>query len=157
MKAVMISIQKPHTDSIFDRKKFIEWRKKPLPKGKYFVYESKTNGGCGKVVGEMEIVGNMYIDLILDISPAIIQQGCVSMEFLTKYANRKEYLYANKIINAKRYDKPKELSEFSVCLKKPLHEDCNDCCFSGTDCIGCGVYKPLIRPPQSWCYVEEKE
>lgn len=61
------------------------------------------------------------------------------------------------ISELKIYDKPKELSEFGVCLKNPLHEDCNDCCFSGTDCIGCGVYKPLIRPPQNWCYVEEKE
>lgn len=53
------------------------------------------------------------------------------------------------------YDKPLELSEF-VTMKK-----CTSCKRSGyesTACIydeNCLVPVPLIRPPQSWCYVDE--
>lgn len=55
--------------------------------------------------------------------------------------------YAWHIDNLKIYDNPKELSEFSVGKAK-------------IDC-GYGNYniynKILKRPPQSWCYVEEKD
>ena len=65
MKAMLISIRKPFTDMIFrvddyynDYDKTNEWRKKPLPLGHYFVYESKHKGGSGKVIGEFDIVEN---------------------------------------------------------------------------------------------------
>lgn len=82
------------------------------------------------------------------------EETCLLCDEIASYGKGKT-LYGWHITDLKIYNKPKELSEFRVCLKNPLHEDCNNCCFSGTDCIGCGVYKPLTRPPQSWCYVED--
>lgn len=73
--------------------------------------------------------------------------------------------YAWHIDNLKIYDKPKELSEFSGFIpnnKCEKHEN-------GFACDKCDAYdkehetclalyychKPIKRPPQSWCYVEE--
>lgn len=112
MKSVLISIQKPHTDDIFCGKKLLEWRKLQLPYGKYYVYESKKNGGCGKVVGELEI-------------------------------------------NAKRYDEPKELSEFYTNCEGGNEIRCRKCVANtGKSFCETHLKKPITRPPQSWCYVE---
>jgi predicted transcriptional regulator len=75
----------------------------------------------------------------------------VPFEFLVKYANGAEYLYANIVENAKRYDKPKELSEFG----KPCNFkwECSLC--ERYDRREHKCYKEIKRPPQSWCYVEE--
>jgi hypothetical protein len=46
MRVTLISIQKPHTDNIFiHKKKTVEWRKAPLPKGPALCYETKNKGG----------------------------------------------------------------------------------------------------------------
>jgi predicted transcriptional regulator len=71
------------------------------------------------------------------------------------------------------YDEPRELGEFNTLDNEAVHK-CNNryqsyydgYCNSG--CLKCGFYcskkddwcdkcktKPLTRPPQSWCYVEE--
>ena len=55
MKGVLISIRKPHTDNIKALIKTIEVRKtKPRIERPFlaFIYEAKSNGGCGKVIGE---------------------------------------------------------------------------------------------------------
>lgn len=55
MKSVLISIQRPHTDNIKALIKKIEVRKnKPNQETPFpcFIYETKTKGGCGKVIGE---------------------------------------------------------------------------------------------------------
>ena len=55
MKSVLISIQRPHTDNIKALIKKIEARKnKPNQETPFpcFIYETKTKGGCGKVIGE---------------------------------------------------------------------------------------------------------
>ena len=151
MKSVLISIQKPHTDNIFNCRKLVEWRKKPLPLLKHYVYESKKNGGCGKVIGEMEIVRNVPVD-IDTVSNALLDIGCVDKDFLLKYCNGNgNVLYANSIANVKIYDKPKELSEFL----KPCNKNGN--------CMYCGKHPNdggkctgrIVRPPQSWYYVED--
>lgn len=162
MKAVMISINKPHTDNIFDGIKYNEWRTKPLPLCKHYVYETKNKGGCGKVIGEMEIVKNIEVDiasfetynLFVD---ELVSSGCVSEDFLLNYAHEHDtfILYANIIDKAKRYDKPKEIGEFKVaCNPKLCLSGCEsvhlDNCFR---CINQGNRR-LTRPPQSWCYVE---
>ena len=141
MKEVLISVNKEHLDKILDGVKTIEWRKKPLPLGKHYGYETKNKGGCGKVTGEFEVVENIKFNLLGDTyKPQWLAKGCVPYDFLVKYANGKEYLYANVIENAKRYDKPKELGEFN-------HDTILHTRFNG--------HKELITiPPQSWCYVE---
>ena len=67
------------------------------------------------------------------------------------------------ITEPKLFDKPKELGEFYIPCKwyekgKGCHEDCALFDYEGaideTDdfCLG---KRPIPRPPQSWCYVEE--
>lgn len=135
MKAVLISIQPPHTENIFSFRKEIEWRTKPMPRGKHYCYETKNGGGAGKVIGEYTIWSVVRYDNISRIPEGIIVLGCVPKAFLHAYSKGRP-LYAHYICNPIRYDKPKELSEFSKY----------------------GFDRPawLKRPPQSWCYVETK-
>ena len=160
MKEVLTSVNKEHLDNILDRLKTVEWRKKPLPLGKHYGYETKNKGGCGKVTGEFEVVENIKVDLfeiVCNDPKDLVKKGCVDWGFLNKYAGRERpYLYANIIENAKRYDKPKELSEFrtptdceSMIAKDML---CNTCCICSYFCTK--KPKRITRPPQSWCYVE---
>ncbi len=135
----MISINKPYTDKIFDHIKKVEWRKGPLPEGLYYVYETKNKGGCGKIIGEMSIVGNKAVDTSGCLEVPLINIGCVHPIKLKEYA-KDGIIYANFIENAKRYETPKELGEFMVSADRT------------TD------YPPLVklrRPPQSWCRIEE--
>jgi predicted transcriptional regulator len=134
MKAVLISIQPPHTDNIFDLLKGIEWRTKPLPTGKYYCYETKNGGGCGKVIGEFTIWQIKGYKNASHIPVNYIDFGCVPREFLMTYSKGKR-IYANFIVNPIRYDKPKELREFSK--------------------YGFDRFVPWKRPPQSWAYCEE--
>lgn len=146
-KAVLISINPPHTNNIFTRIKRIEWRTKPLPTGKHYCYETKKCFGVGKVIGEYTIWRVKRYENISLIPEGHIDSGCVPVEFLEAYSKGRP-LYANFIVIPKRYDKPKELSEFrsynvrayydeELRLPMPTHE--------------------IKRPPQSWCFVEEKE
>lgn len=95
-----------------------------------------------------------------------LSKSCMHPEDFENYAKEK-WIYGWHISNLEIYDKPKELSEFIV--PSPI-----GCCNEGK-CIGCkwlnmgngfieddcfapfntDEYKPLRRPPQSWCYVEE--
>ena len=158
MKAI-ISINKPHTDNIFDRIKTVEWRTKPLPLCKHFVYETKNKGGCGMVIGEMEITKNISFCVFhLDILPEakeFIKRGCIPLEYLIEYAKNKAFLYANVIENAKRYDKPKKLSEFHHFCTYP-NNTCEDCAIQKLK-PHCHYGEGLTRPPQSWQYIEENK
>jgi hypothetical protein len=65
MKAILWSIQKPHTDNIRSRLKLDEIRKR-IPKGitidtVNYIYETKANGGCGKVIASFRVIDNTYI------------------------------------------------------------------------------------------------
>ncbi len=183
MREVLISVNKEHLDNILDGVKTIEWRKKPLPLGKHYGYETKNKGGCGKVTGEFEVIDNIKFNLHGDTyRPQWLAKGGVPFEFLVKYANGAEYLYANIIENAKRYDKPKELYEFYPIKPKRIEDwtdkdDCAYCkyhkwigsmqeyvekgkpmrekCTLGKPEPICEYTPPISRPPQSWCYVEE--
>ena len=156
MKAVLYSINRPHTDNIKLGLKLWEIRKSkpnipvPFPA---FIYETKRNGGCGKVVGEF----------ICDrIKPAYewteedFKATCVSKEEYIEYAgkSRSEQIYGLHISNLKIYDKPKELIEFyKPCPNIDEDYRCYYCdCLADSDYGGyCTNY--LTRPPQSWCYV----
>ena len=149
MKEGLISINKPFTGNILDGIKKIEWRKSALPQIRFFIYETKNKGGCGKVVGEMRITANRRINLPGDtLRKGFIESGCVPYSDLKKYAGESGILWANIIGEVKRYDKPKELSEFWTVK----------CTNKKGSCVGCEVkpncIKTITRPPQSWCYVE---
>lgn len=170
MKEVLISINKPHTDNIFiHKKKKIEWRKKPLPLTTHRCYETKNKGGCGKVIGQFKVVQNIEYDPLQHhlYSLDFIEDGCVPIEDLIEYANG-DVIYGNVLENIERYDKPRELSEFYAegdcdCMnckkcawfdkgnRYNVEDDCN-LAYKGIELHK--SLKPIIRPPQSWCYVE---
>lgn len=97
------------------------------------------------------------------------KQSCLSWNELRKYVGQglKDF-YGWHITAPTLFDKPKELSEFCVPCKKhndsELHcmeWDCEHYSFfpiangdAEEDCL-CKGRKPLRRPPQSWCYVDE--
>ncbi len=121
----------------------------------------------GKVIGEYvcdDIVELEYDELeecymfkdcyggyILD---EVLSNSCLSYDEICKYGKGKP-LYAWHISDLKIYDKPKELSEFyKECTDKV--EICKHCKWMDeSPNKGCDGLKPLTRPPQSWCYVEE--
>lgn len=157
--AGLISINKPHTDNIFIHlQKRIEWRKQPLPLGKYYVYETKRGGGCGKVIGEVRVVehtrysAKSKVDLKF-IPPVVIELGCLGTDELYKYGSRKS-LWANLLNGIKLYDKPKELGEFKTICKVPKRTPCSGCGLASLYMDHC-ERPPITRPPQSWCRVQE--
>lgn len=94
-----------------------------------------------------------------------LKQMCLLEEDLNDYGKGKS-LYGWNISDLKVYEKPKELGEFiTVC--KTYYSNNDDKCWGCPnlrviegnkeawqgDCIS--RHKPLIRPPQSYCYVEE--
>lgn len=106
---------------------------------------------------------------------------CLSYDEVKKYGNGKT-LYGWHISDLKIYEEPRWLDEFrtlSMCSNAKYveidrswycteeNEECSyfdcarvDCGSSGVEeyayCL-CDGHKPLTRPPQSWCYVEELE
>lgn len=154
MKAVLTSINPPHTNNIFDKIKGIEWRTKPMPRGKHYCYETKKCFGLGKVIGEFTVQRIKKYENVSIIPKRYIDLGCVPIEFLEAYSKGKP-LYAHFITAPKRYDEPKELSEF-----KKINQPCwyGEMGISKRDCHECKSKDCFIqRPPQSWCYVEKKE
>lgn len=148
-KNILIAVNKEHLDNILDGVKKIEWRKKPLPLGLAYGYETKNKGGCGMVTGEFEVVDTIKFNLHGDTyRPEWLAKGCVPYEFLVEYANGAEYLYANIIGKAKRYDKPKELSDFWTIKCNNKRNGCQGCEIK-PNCI-----KTITRPPQSYMSVE---
>lgn len=145
MRAALTSINPPHTNNIFERIKGIEWRTKPMPTGKHYCYETKKCFGLGKVIGEFRIWRIKRYEHIWQIPEEFIELGCVPIEFLEAYSKGRP-LYAHFIIDPKRYDKPRELSEF----EKPrdyIHTNYRK---------RNSYFKGITRPPQSWCYVESE-
>lgn len=113
--------------------------------------------------GKFQEAEQADLDLFLECS-------CLSYEEVCAYRKNLPYyqpLYGWHISDLKIYDKPKELGEFFTVCNKTDNDECGDCLYlriarSSYPCdddidTWCGVdnKKPLSRPPQSWCYVEE--
>ena len=140
-----------------------------------FYNRAKEYDANGKVVAEFTLnkVDTLERDLNdwlpknrYDISNDLLKNINLNQEQLWNYGQGK-ILYAWHIDDLKIYDKPKELSEFSGFIpnnKCEKHEN-------GFACDKCDAYdkehdtclalyycrKPIKRPPQSYCYVEELE
>lgn len=155
MKKTMTSINPPFSQLILDGKKKIEWRTKPLPLSWSELYETKKKGGCGKVIGQFEVVENIKVDLFelaCNDEKGLIEKGCVDWGFLNDYATlKRSYLYANVIDRVERYEKPKELFDFANYVKYQVCKERN--CFSD-NCWICPNNAIVIRPPQSYMFVE---
>lgn len=187
MKSVLISIKPKWCELIASGKKTVEVRKtRPKCDTPFKCYIYQTVGGrtntvdilennLGKVIGEF-VCRNMTC-MQADIgsqgekhlyNTAFIENRmCLTDEELFNYIydGKRNIGWAWGISDLVIYDKPKELSEFvtfcdkdtKFCLK------CRHYLFDSDDLNGyrrwCDVYrrKPLTRPPQTWCYVEESK
>ena len=195
MKAILMSIKPKWCEKIFSGEKTVEVRKtapKEVP-FKVYVYETKTGfieavrDTCpiwaflrGKVIGEfvcdekhdIRFTGASYtINNDISLTNSIARQSCLQFDDMFSYLGFKGGA-ALHITALKRYDIPKELSEFR---KPDFFRDCEKDCRKNCDmeyyrcptrdshkastmagyCRKKG--KNLSRPPQSYCYVEEIE
>lgn len=118
--------------------------------------------GGGKIIGEFvcdKIVAVLAHPTIFAGHPMFFEKACkdacLSYDEIENYAGDKD-VYGWHITGLKIYDKPRELSEF----RRPCENDlyCESCGMYAEYTEACGnaaLY--LRRPPQSWCYVEERE
>ena len=160
-----------------DKKSFDKIPEKYRPAMKKFL---------GKVIGEfvcdrIDYWQYHYKSDVMHIAD-MSELSCVSIEDLLKYSNGGETtIYGWHISNLVIYDEPKELSEFwayNAELNKRFNDGEDYCAWGGCktengctndcdtenilNCYQCwadwnGWCHKLTRPPQSWCYVEEKE
>lgn len=121
--------------------------------------------GNGKVVGEFicdnidcytdEVVNSSSLEDFCGWNDFDLNRACIHPDDLEKYADGND-LYGWHISDLIIYDKPKELTKF---LKPCPHGDvsCFLCDKSGyNDDMHIDCFNRLTRPPQSWCYVEER-
>lgn len=93
------------------------------------------------------------------MNKAILEQACLTKEELHDYIGAGNLAQGWHISDLKIYDKPKELSEFRKpqCIYGEGNEQCTLCDKSGyNEDMRLTCYNTITRPPQSWCYVEEK-
>ena len=125
----------------------------------------------GKVIGEFvcgaveHYTSNCTVfESALLPSPSELEEMCLTLEEFNGYGTRGKLLYGWHISDLVIYDHPKELCEFYTECKM----NCEYCEMWGSvrvnaeefdmDCKSDWFnHKPLQRPPQSWCYVEEAE
>lgn len=111
------------------------------------------------------IIGEFVCDRITDISVVVrncnedynhvyhndeCKGSCLTWKELQEYGKGKP-LYGWHISNLKIYDKPKELFDFVNYDKYQVCKERN--CFSD-NCWICDNNAIVVRPPQSWCYIE---
>lgn len=162
-KAILISIRKEHNKNIFDVTKRFEGRKN-LPAiillknyidntSTYnpsksdvvcYIYEPKVGGGCGKVVGQFVCDFAQCFRSSTANMRMVANALCVTQDFANEYFDR-DVGYMWRVCIPKRYDKPKELSEFRYYNVGHYIDD---------NGYPMPTHK-ITRPPQSWCYVEE--
>lgn len=177
---ILASLKPYYYYLIGERKKTIEVRKsalKDLPQDIVF-YMSKDEKSFAKIpkefqekyrehfgkVGIRAVVDNMDVYAYdccdgVDIDDDMLLETMIDREYINIYAKGKP-LYGWHISDLKIYDKPKELSEFY-----------RPCSYSGI-CYSCNRFRPngtpndepndfcdgeIIRPPQSYMYVENVE
>lgn len=186
MKSVLISIRPQWCEKITSGEKTIEVRKtapKEVP-FKTYIYETKESKmrylddrfnsflnnkshytDMGKVIGEFicdKVDEYTFSHYEAEYRVTHVEQKamCLNQPELIRYGKGKT-LYGWHISDLKIYDKPKELSEFYT-----IAESGSDCCCGCVwhetplfemPCRTCtGGRKYLYRPPQSWCYIEER-
>lgn len=182
MKSVLISIKPEWVEKITSGKKTIEVRKtapKEVPFKAYIYctktknkwstcdYEGAYQNSKGEIVyAQQHIIGEFVCDKVYliknqgnrfvvaneaqGVTNEIARQSCLDYYDMDNYLDNKDG-YGWHISDLKIYDKPKNLSEFK--------KGCNGC--KERDTYHCYFYcygkRPLTRPPQSWCYVEEEK
>ena len=170
-KAVMLSIRPKWVEEIARGEKTIEVRKtRPKLETPFRCYIYRTKGTVSHIINgkwvKMEVGGTVIGEFTCERIVPITYDGgrlwcptnaafspatCLSQAEIIAYIGDKGRCYGWHISDLKIYDRPKELSEFSHYKKVDWWD------------YGHHTNKPqwelryLERPPQSWCYVEERE
>ena len=168
-KSVLISIQPKWCELIASGKKTVEVRKtKPrlhvpftvyiYQTKKTWVYNifSKIADWQGKVIGEF-VCDEIIVAELGHYCNIPCKEAQLDVLDLMDYADEKT-VYGWHISNLVIYDKPKKLSEFERAC--PYNEECWKCKYYDNGSMeeppSCNWQDfELIRPSQSWCYVEE--
>lgn len=184
-KAVLISIRPEWVEKILAGEKTLEVRKNRPKLGtpfKVYIYCTAgnlsyevNNGMMCNISGGKLVVGEFVCDRIAPIVQATEPYGIydVDDDFVAQTGlvngalwdyGKGATLYGWHISELKVYDAPKPLSEFwfpdDLYCEKEL---CGGCPWDQSPDINgeyefdCGWRRPLRRPPQNWCYVEELE
>ena len=179
MKSVLLSIQPKWCELIASGKKTVEIRKtKPKIETpfKCYIYQTKHREHNGHTYSDGKVIGEFVCDTIFPISVTYSDPNskialkefpwtCLTDKQIIDYLGNGKRGYGWHISNLKIYEKPKELSEFFVycerCDKRLiaceyLYEESNESIGYYSECM-CDFKRPIKRPPQSWCYVEELE
>ena len=175
MKSVLMSINSLHNINIESGSKSSELRTRPPklePPFKVYTYESGALGRH-KVVNEWICRDMETWRMCMGIPAHLSKNACVSNEYIWKYSNNGyKDITEMKISDLVIYDKPKELNEFYRWTdyddSKKDKRPCSYCEYSAFDysenCEYCSidydgehcVHLQMKRPPQSWCYVDER-
>lgn len=167
-KAVLMSIKPQYCEMIFRGEKDIEIRKrapKLKPPFKVYVYCTldpkynlyiRTNKGDltinGFVIGEF-VCDRIIVDKTLGHDELFNAAACLTPAEAAAYCTTPE-IYGLHISRPRFYLKPKELSRFiRPCPNDLICEECESYFEIEGRC--CAAALQIIRPPQSWMYVEE--
>lgn len=178
MKSVLISTQPKEAEKICRGEKLMDIRKtKPKCEVPFKCYIYCTQGklkDLGDIGNEiyqkrMKVIGEFVCDQIDEIGYSPEMHGkyisdvddihyvsCVDFEQMFDYL-ADGHGFGWHITDLVVYDEPKELSDFCVWKKC---SSCRDTGYESTACCydeDCRVPAVISRPPQSWCYVEERE
>ena len=172
MKSILMSIRPEWCEKIFKGEKIMEVRKtRPIidMPFKVYVYETKARfvkcvrGACTKYgYGSGKVIGSFVCDNVRSYIPLGLRgyelpqewlgDMCLTKDELDKYGGLIT-LYGWHITEPKLFDKPKDISEFG------RYETKYRIINRGIETIieDYKKFRPLTRPPQSWCYIEGGE
>ena len=182
MKKILLSVHPKYCELIFSGKKTIEVRRtrpKLEPPFEVLVYETKgqfiksVKGACTTYgYGRGKVIGSFICDRINEIyqcnSGWVKENACLSRgEFFDylgiprdTHGGYDKKVFGWHITEPKLFDKPKEFYELYAPCKKnkqTADENCKGCSYAYKGVTTGEIYcdNALIRPPQSFCYVEE--
>ena len=112
---IILSIKSQYAEKIFHWEKIYELRRSFSKKGisKIIIYETAP---ISRVVWEFKIEKILY-EPLEKLWNDTKDYSCVSREFFDKYFNWKEFWYAIKVRNPKKYKNPKLISDYWI--KRP--------------------------------------
>ena len=151
--SILLPVNPPYAGMLVDGLLPIKWKKTQLPLGKAYIYETKKNGGCGEVIGEVEIFNAFTVD-VNRVGEVAIKDGKISRLDLQKYAKGK-MIGMNFCDSSKRYDKPISVRKFRRTKTIRGYHRPNEN-FIERLLHGKRVEVRYIdRPPRSWCYIDD--
>lgn len=113
--AVLASIRRPHSKNILDGCKELEIRLNAPRAVAYpftvYIYEAKTNGGAGAIVGEFSCLG--YVAQKGGALNDMARRAGLTMEQLTEYAHER-MVYGWIVAHPKKYNRNFSLEEFGI-------------------------------------------